>query len=151
MDGGRGVSEYEYPLTFPITATSEKSIEIIVCDHRRVGCFLYVFTVQTTWVGEYLVTVITCALCGTVRLSSGEHKFAFNYWGSLKGLLHDQTKFHKLLLKPEFVKPNHLVQCKMLLDFIYAHFYDPYFLLDGCLPPSVYVSLYSASACAISR
>ena len=29
----------------------------------------------------------------------------------LKGLLHDQTKFHKLLLKPEFVKPKPSVQC----------------------------------------
>ena len=29
----------------------------------------------------------------------------------LKGLLHDQTKFHKLLLKSEFVKPNPSVQC----------------------------------------
>ena len=30
---------------------------------------------------------------------------------TLKGLLHDQTKFRKLLLKPEFVKPNPSVQC----------------------------------------
>ena len=33
---------------------------------------------------------------------------------SLKGLLHDQTKFHKLLLKPAFVKPNHSVKCLSL-------------------------------------
>ena len=32
----------------------------------------------------------------------------------IKGLLHDQTKFHKLLLKPEFVKPNPSVQCLSL-------------------------------------
>ena len=32
----------------------------------------------------------------------------------LKGLLHDQTKFHKLLLKSEFVKPNSSVQCLSL-------------------------------------
>ena len=32
----------------------------------------------------------------------------------LKGLLHDQTKFHKLLPKPEFVKPNPSVQCLSL-------------------------------------
>ena len=32
----------------------------------------------------------------------------------LKGLLHDQTKFHKLLLKSEFVKPNPSVQCLSL-------------------------------------
>ena len=32
----------------------------------------------------------------------------------LKGLLHDQTKFQKLLLKSEFVKPNPSVQCLSL-------------------------------------
>ena len=32
----------------------------------------------------------------------------------LKGLLHDQTKFHKLLLKSEFVKPNPSVLCLSL-------------------------------------
>ena len=32
----------------------------------------------------------------------------------LKGLLHEQTKFHKLLLKSEFVKPNPSVQCFLL-------------------------------------
>ena len=32
----------------------------------------------------------------------------------LKGLLHDQTKFHKLLVKPCFVEPNHSVQCLSL-------------------------------------
>ena len=30
---------------------------------------------------------------------------------TLKGLLHDQTKFHRLLLKPGFVKPKPSVQC----------------------------------------
>ena len=32
----------------------------------------------------------------------------------VKGLLHDQTKFYKLLLKSEFVKPNPSVQCLSL-------------------------------------
>ena len=32
----------------------------------------------------------------------------------IKGLLHDQTKFHKLLLKSEFVKSNPSVQCLSL-------------------------------------
>ena len=37
--GCRKFLVYESPLTFPIAATTEGSIDIIACDHRVVDCF----------------------------------------------------------------------------------------------------------------
>ena len=40
--------------------------------------------------------------------------FSHLFMSKLKGLLHDQAKFHKLLQKSGFVKPNPSVQCLSL-------------------------------------